>query len=157
MCKEGVITLFIILWWEMDDSENFSNSPMVTELAFKPISLTTWEFHKDGKNEENFTENRVLAFHRAAHGFPSFRYPSLSPWTSAESNHSFSWEILHFQWEVEMYGVKLGLKMTEILFIKQVPGILNIMHYTKLHNILYIKTSQNVNSIYVEKHWSRYF
>lgn len=56
-----------------------------------------------------------------------------------------------------MYGVWLGLKMTEILFIKQVPTRdINIVHYAKLHNILYVKTSQNVNSIYVEKHWSRY-
>lgn len=89
-------------------------------------------------------------------GFPASSSHLYVPEPQLTTIIVFSWGILHSQWTVEMYGVRSGLKMTEILFIKQVPGLLNIMHYTKLHNILHMKISQNVNSIYVEKHWFRY-
>lgn len=64
-CKKGAAMLSIIQEWEMCDPENCSNSPMVTEVEFKSIILITRDFHKEGKNDENFTK-KGLAFHRAA-------------------------------------------------------------------------------------------
>lgn len=73
----------------MCDPENCSNSPMVTELEFKSIILITRDFHKEGKNDENFTEKGFWPSIKQHMDFLSFKSQALSLWASVASNYSF--------------------------------------------------------------------
>lgn len=73
----------------MCDPENCSNSPMVIDHQFKSIILITRDFHKEGKNEENFTEKGFWLSIEQHVGFLSFKSQALSLWASVASNYSF--------------------------------------------------------------------
>lgn len=104
---------------------------MFIELEFKPIILTTQDFHKEGKNEDNFTENRALIFRS------TWDFQVLSPNFCLSGPHLTA--INYFQLESIAFPVgsrnvvgHFSVKATETLFIKQVWGILGV----KWHNLL---------------------